>query len=94
MWVDVADDLAAVALLGGEGPDDARALGRAVERLRDRTAKASFVRRLGLSRMVADARVTVVGDEVRVVVVIGPRRLAQMIAEMLRRLRAPVEGAS
>ena len=56
-------------------------------RVRDRTARAPFVRRLGLARLISEAKVEVVGDEVRVVVVVGPRRLARVVGLVMNRLR-------
>lgn len=92
VWIDVADDLAAVGLMGGGDDGDAEELGRAVTRLRDSAAKATFVRRLGLARLVSDAKIEVRGDEVRVVIVIGPRRLAQVVGEVLERLKTREES--
>lgn len=87
VWLDVADDLALVALLGSESHGDSVDVARAVTRVRDRTARAPFVRRLGLARLISEAKVEVVGDEVRVVVVVGPRRLARVVGLVMNRLR-------
>jgi hypothetical protein len=89
LWGDVADDLAAVALLGGEGAGEARDLAAAVTRVRARLARSSLVRRLGLARVAAGTEVKVQDDQVRVVLVVGPRRLAQLVELVLARLSAP-----
>ena len=92
VWADVADDLAAVALLAGEGAGEAHDLARAVERVRDRFARSLPARRLGLGRTAAATKVEVRGEEVRVVLVVGPRRLAQLVDRVLARLNAPVQA--
>lgn len=89
VWADVADDLAAVALLGGEGPGEARDLARAVERVRNRLARSGPTRRLGLARTVASTEVKVSGSEVRTVLVVGPQRLERLVGRVLARLTAP-----
>lgn len=94
VWVDVADDLALVALLGTESEGEAIDVARAVTRIRDRTAHAPFVRRLGLARLISEAVVEVQGDDVRVVVVIGPRRLARVVALVMQRLAQAPEGTA
>ena len=91
LWVDVADDMAAVALLAGDGAGEAHELARAVMRVRDRMARSAPVRRLGLSRTVAATEVKVSGTEVKVVLVVGPRRLGQLVDRVLARLTAPVQ---
>ncbi len=94
VWLDVADDLALVALLGTENDGEAVDVARAVTSIRDRVARATFVRRLGLARLVSEAKVEVQGDEVRVVIVVGPRRLTRVVGLVMDRLRqAPAEGA-
>jgi hypothetical protein len=92
LWADVADDLAAVALLGGDGAGEARDLAQAVTRIRDRLARNAAIRRLGLARTVAGTEVKVSGSDVRVVLVVGPRRLGQLVAGVLARLAAPSEA--
>jgi hypothetical protein len=89
VWADVADDLAAVALLGGDGPGEARDLARAVERVRNRVARSGPTRRLGLARTVAGTEVNVRGNEVRTVLVVGPQRLERLVSRVLARLTAP-----
>jgi len=89
VWADVADDLAAVALLGGEGAGEAKDLARAVERVRNRLARSGPTRRLGLARTVASTEVKVRGNEVRTVLVVGPQRLERLVGRVLARLTAP-----
>jgi hypothetical protein len=91
VWADVADDLAAVALLGGDGPGEARDLARAMERVRNRLARSTPTRRLGLARTVAGAEVKVRGNDVRTVLVVGPQRLERLVSRVLARLTAPAE---
>ena len=91
MWADVADDLAAVALLGGDGPGEAKDLARAVERVRNRLARSVPSRRLGLGRTVARTEVDVRGNDVHMVLVVGPRRLEQLVSRVLARLTAPAQ---
>jgi hypothetical protein len=93
LWVDVADDMAAVALLAGDGAGEAHELARAVTRVRDRLARSAPVRRLGLSRTVAATQVKVSGTEVRVVLVVGPRRLGRLVDSVLARLNTPAAEA-
>ncbi len=88
LWVDVADDMAAVAQLGGDGAGEATDLARAVMRVRDRLARSVPARRFALARTVAATDVKVTGNEVRVVLVVGPRRLAQLVDRVLARLNA------
>ena len=94
LWVDVADDLAAVALLGGDRAGDAQHIARAVTRVRDRLARSAPARRFGLGRTVAGTGVAIHGSDVRVVLVVGPQRLGQLVERVLSRLTAPPpEGA-
>jgi hypothetical protein len=93
VWVDVADDLAAVALLGGDGAGEAQDLAHAVARVRDRLSRTTPARRLGLGRAVARTAVNVQGSEVRVVLVVGPRRLGQLVEHVLARLSAPAPAS-
>jgi hypothetical protein len=89
VWADVADDMAAVALLGGEGAGEAKELARAVTRVRDRLARSAPSRRLGVGRTVAATEVDVRGNDVRVVLLVGPRRLARLVDRVMARLTAP-----
>jgi hypothetical protein len=91
VWADVADDLAAVALLGGDGPGEARDLARAMERVRNRLARSAPTRRLGLARTVAGTEVNVRGNDVRTVLVVGPQHLERLVSRVLARLTAPAE---
>jgi hypothetical protein len=88
VWIDVADDLAAVALLGGDADSQPDDLARAVERLRKRVIKTPLVARLGLARLAQEAQISVRQGQARVVIVIGPRRLAQLVDRVMARLAA------
>lgn len=94
VWGDVADDLAAVALLGGDGAGEAEELARAVMRVRQRLSRARPTGRLGLRQVIAAAGVEVTGNDVRVVLVVGPRRLAALVEHVMSRLRRPAPEAS
>jgi hypothetical protein len=88
VWFDVADDLAGVALLGGGADADPKDLVTAVTRLRDRLAGADSVKRVGLDALVGHVAVEVVGSDARVVMVVGPRRLARLVASVMDRMKA------
>lgn len=94
VWSDVADDFAAIALLGAEGAGDARDLARAVARVRDRVAGSDVIVRLGLGPVVASVPIAISSHEVKVVVVIGPRHLARLVERVLDRLRRRSPKAS
>jgi hypothetical protein len=86
VWLDVADDLAGVAILGGGADADPQELAVGVGRLRDRVAAATSVRRLGLGPLLEGVRVAVEGRDARVVVVVGPRRLARLVALVMDKM--------
>jgi hypothetical protein len=73
LWMDIADDLALVALMGGDDPDDAERLARATSAL----AASSLERLLPLSGL----RARVVGARTRVVWVVGPAALSRWVRE-------------
>jgi hypothetical protein len=87
IWADVVDDLAVVALLGAERSGDAARLERDSQKLVARLARAAplfgrpLARELGRTRVVAD------GPVVRFTLVIGPRRLARLVAGALELVR-------
>lgn len=79
VWGDVIDDFAVVGLLGGTSKNKAVALARVAERWRDKLLRDPMVRRLFLRRVVRWIRVETKGKAVRVVWVIGPRRLERLV---------------
>ena len=87
VWFDVADDLAGVALLGGGEDADPKDLVTAVSRLRDRLAAAESLRRVGLDALIENVGVTTDGRDARVVLVVGPRRLARLVATVMDRMQ-------
>lgn len=87
VWFDVADDLAGVALLGGGDDADPEDLVTAVARLRDRLAAADSFKRVGLDALVENVGVQVTGRDARVVLVVGPRRLARLVATVMVRMQ-------
>lgn len=86
VWGDVADDLAVVAVLDGEdagaadAADAAASLQAAVTAWLDRVAGAPAVRLLGLAPALRGVQIAAAGDRLRVVGLIGPRRLARVVA--------------
>jgi hypothetical protein len=86
VWFDVADDLAGVALLGGGADADPQDLVKAVSRLRDRMVAADSVKRVGLDALIQNVRVQIAGPDARVVLVVGPRRLARLVADVMDRM--------
>ena len=89
IWLDVADDLALVALLGGDGEATPEELAQAVDRLVRRVAITPALRALGVARIARLARVQARGPDARVVLVIGPRRLGLLVDRVMARLAAP-----
>jgi hypothetical protein len=89
VWLDVADDLAGVALLGGDRDATPEHLARAALRLRKRIEAAPSFRRAGLAQLAASAEIETRAADARIVVVVGPRRLAQLIERVMARLGAP-----
>ena len=79
LWADVADDAALVAVLDGTDGKTPGAGGAHLETalagVRDRLAAAPAVRAAGLTAALRDARIERRGDRLRVVAVIGPKRL-------------------
>lgn len=86
LWFDVADDMAGVALLGGGEDADPQDLVTAVTRLRDRLYGAESVQRVGLDALLEDVEVKVNGSDARVVLVVGPKRLARLVASVMDRM--------
>lgn len=86
IWGDVADDLAIVALVSGQDPKEGRKLGRALESVRARLARETTIRRLGLGRLVRGATIENGGSAARMVLVVGPRRLARLVERLLGRI--------
>jgi hypothetical protein len=79
IWGDVADDLAVVALLRGDDPGDARELTAEVEAWRARWSRAPALS-IVFRTLVSAIEVAPKGDVARAVLVIGPRRLEQLVA--------------
>jgi len=86
VWGDVVDDLAIVTHLHGKDETEAKELARSVEQLRARVAKASLAFGLVFRGLVKAAQVDVAGPRARIVVVLGPKRLANIVALLLRSL--------
>ena len=86
VWFDVADDMAGVALLGGGADADPQDLVKAVARLRDRLVAADSVKRVGLDGLIENVGVQIAGPDARVVLVVGPRRLASLVAGVMDRM--------
>jgi hypothetical protein len=86
VWLDVADDMAGIALLGGGDDAEPDDLVTAVTRLRDRLYSAESVQRVGLDALLEDVQVMAQGNDARVVLVVGPRRLARLIGSVMDRM--------
>lgn len=89
VWGDVVDDLAVVAHLGSDEDADTPRLERAIGGLRTSLAKNALARALGLAAPLRNAQVTRSGKDVRVVLVLGPKRLQLFVRRLLRHLSNP-----
>jgi hypothetical protein len=83
VWADVADDLAIVALLGGDTEREAQQLGEQVRGSLQQVREAPAAARLLLSPVVRGLTVKVGGLVARTTVVIGPRALQAMVDSLL-----------
>ncbi len=79
LWGDVADDLAVVAILGGEDKAEGARLATAAERWREAAARRPMVRRLLRGYLSSLMKVQRAGAEARVVFIIGPRLLGRLV---------------
>jgi hypothetical protein len=86
LWGDVVDDMALIAHLASDEVVEAPRLERAIVAVRKRIAAHAFSRSLGLSRPMLDARVTRDDKVVKVVVVLGPKRLQYVVDRLLKQL--------
>jgi hypothetical protein len=88
LWADVVDDLALIALLGADRPRDTSDLERGSQKLVARLAQSAPLFGRPLARELGKTRVEARGALVRFTLVIGPRRLAQLVSGALRSLDA------
>ena len=86
IWADVVDDLAVVAMLGGETASEAKKLTVAASAFRARIASHPVVRRLLLSYLVRRFHLDTTGHTVRGVLVIPPTRLARVVGRLQKSL--------
>ena len=86
VWLDVADDLAGVALLGGDDDATPERLASAADRLRKRIEAAPSFRRAGLAALAGAVTIEARATDARIVLVVGPRRLAQLVERVMARL--------
>lgn len=86
VWGDVIDDLAVIALVNGVERDEGVKLARALTRVRDRLAAVPQLRRAGLGPVIRGAEIEGGGVAARLVLLIGPKRLARMAAYLERAL--------
>jgi len=86
LWGDVIDDLALVALLGGDGEVGGDELAAAVTGWRAELAAAPRVRELLLAHVVRGVEVQGRGDLARVVFILGPDTLELVARRLERRL--------
>jgi len=87
LWGDVVDDMAIVAQVTGESEESHERLQRAILLLRKRIANKAYVKFLGLSAPLQQARVTRMGATVQVVLVLSPKRLALVVERLATQLR-------
>jgi hypothetical protein len=89
VWGDVVDDMALIAHLGSDEVEDGPRLERAILGFRRRVAAHGFARGLGLSTPIREAQVTRVDKMVRVLVLLGPKRLQYVVNLLLKQLSNP-----
>lgn len=84
VWADVIDDLALVALLGGSDPGEAASLTQAATAWRTRLLRNPGVRKLALIPVVRQIDIRTAGRFSRLVLLIGPKRLAALAQRFAR----------
>lgn len=89
VWGDVVDDMAVIAHLASEAQGEAPRLEKAVLALLKRVASHVFSRSLGLSTPISGARVTRDDKVVKVLVLLGPKRLQYVVTRLLKQLSNP-----
>lgn len=94
VWADVADDLAVVSTMRGAVPAEGDSLRRALVRGRDRLAQVPWVRARYLHFTVRGTDITVSDGNARVVLIIGPRRLQNMINRLARMFGIEVRASA
>ena len=87
LWGDVADDLAIVAVLAGNDDKEHRELAHAAAAMRKRLARDVLLRRLALTPLLAGVDIGTGDDGARVILIVGPSRLADTVARLVKRLR-------
>lgn len=88
VWGDLADDLAVVALLGGDKPGEGASYARAVQRMRDRMAAEPALVLLGLSGVVGAAPIESSDRIARVVLLMSPKRFELTSKRLVKQLSA------
>lgn len=91
VWGDVVDDLALVALANGVAAGEGTKLARGLERVRDKAAAIPQLRWLGLGPVIRGAEVEAAGVAARLVLLIGPKRLALIARKLERSMRRASE---
>lgn len=86
IWGDVVDDLAVVALVGGDGKADGAKLARDLKKVTGRLAGSLPLRAVGLGPVLKSAKIEAKGTSARLVLLIGPHRLARIAARLERHL--------
>ncbi len=92
LWGDVVDDLAIVVHVVGEEAASHERLHHAMLSLRSRIAKKPYVRFLGLTTPLGNARITRSDSRVQLVFVLSPKRLALLAERLMRQLQQPTES--
>ncbi len=86
VWGDVADDMAIVALLGGEDRKEGKSLASAARRARDRYSATPTARRLLYGYVLRLAKVESQGSLAKVTLIIGPKRLSNLVRRLMKRI--------
>ncbi len=84
LWGDVEDDLAIVMELQTDKDRGTERMAQAISALAKRLSAHPYIRYLGLSKPIQNARVTRTATSVRVVLVIAPKRLTFLVHRLLQ----------
>lgn len=91
VWADVADDFALVATLQGTEPDDGERLHTGAASALDELAQVPWIRTHNLHFLLRTVDISAHAQAVRMTLIIGPRRLNNLIARVMRSLPGDLE---
>lgn len=86
VWADMIDDIAVVALLGGEREGEGASFARALARSRDRLAREPTLALLGLGGVLAGAEIETSERIARAVLLMSPRRFRLTVTRLVKQL--------